>query len=126
MNRMHAPSVQTSAYRKGRSAMYTAKKILEQQGYEVVLVSWRHNTPVLFHLIAWNQAGEVLFIKAGKYPVRRKTPSLEAELAHLCASLRTGQAPGELQYWMQNQRYWARYRILPGGAVLIREDHALA
>jgi hypothetical protein len=99
-----------------RSAEYGAKALLIQQGWEVARVTERDGAhPALFHLIAWDVKQGFLFIRIGS--PRMKRSAVLTEIERLSAHVRTGKYPGKVQFWIEKEKHWNRYQILPGGAV---------
>ncbi len=101
-----------------RTAEYGARNFLQQYGYEVARVTERKGAlPALFHLIAWNRVNGVVFIRIGS--PRMQKAAVQEEILRLSIQVRTGQYPGEVQFWMGEGDSWKRYLICPGGAVRI-------
>ena len=101
-----------------RTAEYGARNILQELGFEVVRVTERHGAiPALFHLIAWKRLKGILFIRIGS--PRMKKDATQKEILRLSTQVKSGQYPGEIQYWVGEGEDWKRYLICPGGAIPI-------
>lgn len=103
-------------YPAGRATETEAKKILEQEGYQVL----RASNPAPFDLLAWKDPSTILCL------VVRRTKSVSINgysksVITLSELVKTGKAPGECQFWIRYPLIWKRFRILPGGALLIEE-----
>jgi len=101
----------------GRAIENEAKRILEEQGYQVV----RANYPAPFDLIAWKDPADILclIIRSSKSVAITGFPDAIRELSAL---LRDEKAPGKCQFWIKKFSNWKRFHILPGGAIEITEE----
>lgn len=101
----------------GRATENEAKRILENQGYQVVRATY----PAPFDLIAWKDPADILCL------VIRRTKSIKIggfpeSIRILSTLLREDKAPGKCQFWIKYPGQWRRYEILPGGALEILEE----
>lgn len=101
-------------YETGRTAEYSARNYLLEQGYEVVRVVGRSGKDLsLLNLVAWNRS-TVLFICVRSL---RLGYNLKGDITGLSGLFRTGRYPGDIQYWIRERDRWRRYRICSWGAV---------
>jgi len=106
--------VRSAEFQTSRTVGYTAKVMLQNQGYEVARVLLRSkNKPGNIGLIAWNRFG-TLFICIRSY---RGRFHLQEDLNALSLLQRSGAYPGDIQYWVRHKTCWVRYRICIGGAI---------
>lgn len=110
-------------YQNRRTAEYDARDLLIRSGYGVARVTGRQGTvSSRFHLIAWHHRHGIFFIRLGSMRMHRQT--IRENIQNLSDMHRTGEYPGELQYWIRQDRAWKRYQICQGGAMLIRNPLA--
>ena len=106
-----------------RTVEYEARTLLQNLGYQVARVGGRDGAvPGLYHLIAWERMRGTLFIRIGS--PRMGKSMIRSEILLLSTNLQTVWYPGEVQFWIGEGYYWKRYRILPGGAILLPEVRA--
>ena len=111
--------VRSAEFQTSRTAGYTAKVMLQNQGYEVARVLLRSkNKPGTIGLIAWKPL-EVLFICIRSY---RGRFHLQEDIVALSRLQCSGAYPGEIQYWVRHKNCWVRYQIYVGGAVRMQGD----
>jgi len=109
-----AQMVRSAEFQTSRTAGYTAKEMLQDQGYEVARVLLRSkNKPGKIGLIAWNRYG-TLFICIRSY---RSRFHLEEDIDALSLLRQSGSYPGDIQYWVRDKSCWVRYQICIGGAI---------
>jgi hypothetical protein len=110
---MEATSM-TATWQSGRAAEYAAMTALQKAGYSTEKITG-HNRR--FDLIGWKENQTLwLVIRSSK---RFTTSHFPQEIATLSEMVRSGSAPGEIQFWIYRRPGWTRYRIQPGGASLI-------
>ncbi|PWR71403.1 hypothetical protein [Methanospirillum lacunae] len=102
-------------YHTRRTATHAAKSVLEEEGYEVRVLSRPEKKPGTITLIAWNRFGP-LFICVRSYRSRYHHCEDIVVLSSLQGS---GRYPGSIQYWVRYQGGWIRYAICEGGAVRV-------
>ena len=110
-------------YHTVRTAEYTARELIETRGFRVSRITERQsgrNMP--FDLIGWNKEGRLLFVKLRSFRGRTSRQAIHEEIRNLTLLYRTGEYPGDIQYWIFKNPYWRRYRIYVGGALRIREE----
>lgn len=100
----------------GRAIENEAKRILEQDGYQVI----RAGYPAPFDLIAWKDSADILCL------ITRSSKSVEIggfpdSVRGLSALVREGRAPGKCQFWIKKFSHWKRFEILPGGTIELPE-----
>ncbi|MDD1728310.1 MAG: hypothetical protein LUQ50_04470 [Methanospirillum sp.] len=108
----------SSKHQTRRTTEYAVRNLLQRHGYEVVRVTERQGAlPAMFHLVAWNDARKILFIRIGSPRMHRD--SIRNEFASLIERIKGRQYPGEIQYWISENNKWNRYLICSGGAFRI-------
>ncbi|MDD1728210.1 MAG: hypothetical protein LUQ50_03960 [Methanospirillum sp.] len=110
-------------YHTIRTAEYAARESIESRGFHVARITERQSgRRIPFQLIAWNGEGRLIFIKLRSFRGRNTPQAIHDEIRNLTLIRRTGEYPGEIQYWIFENLYWKRYQIYVGGALCIREE----
>lgn len=102
----------TSDCFSGRSAVHEAIGMLNSAGYVAERVI---GTPKLFDIVAWRGGQTIcVVIRSSR---RGRMSSFSDMVRSLSKMVRSGAAPGIVQFWIYRCPGWAMWRIAPHGAV---------
>lgn len=103
----------TVTWYAGRAAVSAGMSFLQNAGYKAEKLT---GTKRRFDLIGWKEHKTLcVVVRTSK---RFTCTSFPEEIAILTDMVRSGSAPGEVQFWIYRRPGWSMYRIHPGGAIL--------
>nr|WP_319539070.1 hypothetical protein [uncultured Methanospirillum sp.] len=103
-----------------RSILYHAARELDHEGYHSVRIAGSSRP---FDLIAWN--GETILFIAVRRARSGGISRFSEDVSHLAELASGNTLPGLVYIWIFIFRQWYRYRIMPGGAIPVREGAPL-